>query len=292
MSSTSMALKMSSTSTSTKNESQPPAVSWRLRHQLVLSFLAVHILMSSLAGWVQWSRADNQLREQASNSATGIAQVLGSGGIVPGPEMQQRLSSVSGYQVRVGSWQEPEDMQGWLRVELQSVVVFVQYQNEEFLSTTPGHNDGIVYICAGCLLFVLLSGLLARRISAPLERLAINARLIAAGADEALNLPPASAAREVVALSSELERMHQQLLTFAEQQRRNERLAAIGTFTTTIAHEVRNPLSAVRLTLQLLAKNMPTMRMCRWRYENWNGLIFMWMSCSLGHAVSRYSLGR
>ena len=126
--------------------------------------------MSSLAGWVQWSRADNQLREQASNSATGIAQVLGSGGIVPGPEMQQRLSSVSGYQVRVGSWQEPEDMQGWLRVELQSVVVFVQYQNEEFLAARrlAIMTASFIFI-AGCLLFVLLSGYW-RWISAPLER--------------------------------------------------------------------------------------------------------------------------
>ena len=40
--------------------------------------------------------------------------------------------------------------------------------------------------------------------------------------------------------------MRHRLLELNQRQRDAERLATLGTFTATIAHEVRNPLSAIR----------------------------------------------
>jgi len=57
-------------------------------------------------------------------------------------------------------------------------------------------------------------------------------------------------------LAHELEQMRRRLNELDRQHRQDERLATLGTFTATIAHEVRNPLSAVRLTVQMLAKRM------------------------------------
>jgi two-component system, NtrC family, sensor histidine kinase HydH len=52
--------------------------------------------------------------------------------------------------------------------------------------------------------------------------------------------------------------MRARLLELDRQHRKAERLSTLGTFTATIAHEVRNPLSAVRLTVQMLARKQPS----------------------------------
>ncbi|MCK6490606.1 MAG: HAMP domain-containing histidine kinase, partial [Planctomycetes bacterium] len=59
---------------------------------------------------------------------------------------------------------------------------------------------------------------------------------------------------EVGALARELEAMRARLVELDRRHRQDERLATLGLFTATIAHEVRNPLSAVRLTVQLAAR--------------------------------------
>lgn len=64
-------------------------------------------------------------------------------------------------------------------------------------------------------------------------------------------------AGELRSLALELEQMRRRLNELDRQHRQDERLATLGTFTATIAHEVRNPLSAVRLTVQMLARKIP-----------------------------------
>ncbi|TVR15977.1 MAG: hypothetical protein EA401_02040, partial [Planctomycetota bacterium] len=63
---------------------------------------------------------------------------------------------------------------------------------------------------------------------------------------------PAVGSGEVRHLRQDLESMRSALVALDQRHRQAERLATLGMFTATIAHEVRNPLSAIRLTIQML----------------------------------------
>ena len=107
----------------------------------------------------------------------------------------------------------------------------------------------------GSAAFALVAVYLAGQFARPVEQLAKSARSIGAGSwDQAV---PHVGSGEVAELARELDGMRQRLTTLDQSHRQAERLATLGTFTATIAHEVRNPLSAVRLTVQLLAKKHP-----------------------------------
>ena len=90
----------------------------------------------------------------------------------------------------------------------------------------------------------------------PLEQLARSATAIGKGEwDEPV---PIVGRDEVRHLALDLEHMRHRLLELNQRQRDAERLATLGTFTATIAHEVRNPLSAIRLSIQVLQDSLPT----------------------------------
>jgi signal transduction histidine kinase len=92
-------------------------------------------------------------------------------------------------------------------------------------------------------------------VARPLERLADAARRIGGGD---LATPVAAVGSgEPGALAADLEAMRARLADLERRTRDAERLAVLGTFSATVAHEVRNPLSAVRLTIQLLGRRLP-----------------------------------
>ncbi|MFH1115566.1 MAG: ATP-binding protein [Pseudomonadota bacterium] len=59
---------------------------------------------------------------------------------------------------------------------------------------------------------------------------------------------------------SERRRLEQKVLE-------NERLASIGEVTSTLAHEIRNPLSAIKMTIQLLSKNLKVQGFDKKRFQ-------------------------
>jgi signal transduction histidine kinase len=97
------------------------------------------------------------------------------------------------------------------------------------------------------------SRILAQGLARPIEHLAASARRIAAGDLE--NPVPQVGSGEIGALASELESMRSQHRQMDLDMQRAERLTTLGLFTATVAHEVRNPLTAVKLSLQILQKN-------------------------------------
>jgi signal transduction histidine kinase len=141
---------------------------------------------------------------------------------------------------------------GTVQVEVEGRVVEVDYLTATYLSASTAVLVGtLAVIVAGTLGFGLLSLWLSAQFATPLERLARAARTIGSGDLEATVAVVGSG--EVLELAAELEHMRARLIDLDRQHRAAERLAAIGTFTATIAHEVRNPLSAVRLIVQMLA---------------------------------------
>jgi signal transduction histidine kinase len=103
---------------------------------------------------------------------------------------------------------------------------------------------------AACLAVLALGFWIASAIARPVRGLAAAARRVAAGdLDHPVN---ASAGGEIGALARDFNRMIDDLRASREQLVKSERLAAVGAVASGIAHEIRNPLAAMRLTAEVL----------------------------------------
>ncbi len=105
----------------------------------------------------------------------------------------------------------------------------------------------------GTVLVTALGYWIARSITEPIRILAEKTREIAAGSlDRPIQVHSsdelAKLARAFEGMAGELREREQELV-------RAEQLATLGKVTTRIAHEIRNPLAAIRLTVQMLLKN-------------------------------------
>ena len=103
----------------------------------------------------------------------------------------------------------------------------------------------VLWIAGAGLGVVIIAGiLLGHSLARPLEDLAARARSLTGKADE--NLGPASGGGpEIAQLVDALNRMLETL-------RRSERLAVMGSLAAGVAHEIKNPLSAMKMTVQML----------------------------------------
>jgi signal transduction histidine kinase len=101
-------------------------------------------------------------------------------------------------------------------------------------------------------LSLIFSLWLGRKVTRPLAKLA--AALPEIGGDNAPRGLPKSGPREIVSLAVALRETHDSLVGEREKRRHAERLALLGRMATSLAHEVRNPVSAIRLHAQLLER--------------------------------------
>jgi signal transduction histidine kinase len=74
------------------------------------------------------------------------------------------------------------------------------------------------------------------------------------GGDKPLSGLPSSGPQEIVSLANALAEAHGSLVDEREKRRHAERLALLGRMATSLAHEVRNPVAAIRLHAQLLER--------------------------------------
>ena len=93
---------------------------------------------------------------------------------------------------------------------------------------------------------------LGRKVTHPLAKL--EAALPGISSDEAPRGLPETGPREIVSLATALRDTHASLVEERDKRRHAERLALLGRMATSLAHEVRNPVSAIRLHAQLLER--------------------------------------
>ncbi len=99
------------------------------------------------------------------------------------------------------------------------------------------------------------AAMLGRGLARPLEALAETARDVAREGPRR-RAEEGRGPAEVRDLAAGLNRMLEALERAEEERVRRERLAVLGEFSAGIAHEIRNPLSSMRMTLQLLGGNL------------------------------------
>ncbi len=108
---------------------------------------------------------------------------------------------------------------------------------------------------AGLLLAAAAGLLLGARLTRPLRALADTARDVGRGG-ERRRADEATGPAEVRDLARSLNAMLDALEKAEAEHVRSERLAVLGEFAAGIAHEIRNPLSSMRMTLQLVGEGL------------------------------------
>lgn len=124
---------------------------------------------------------------------------------------------------------------------------------EELLRPFQAARRGLIVaavIAAGAVAWV--SARLARRLQHRVEVLADGAERLSAG--EFQHRVPAAGHDEIGALAHAFNAMAARLGELVERTVRMERLAALGSFSTGVAHEVRNPLATLKTTVQALER--------------------------------------
>ncbi|MBI4756635.1 MAG: HAMP domain-containing protein [Betaproteobacteria bacterium] len=100
-------------------------------------------------------------------------------------------------------------------------------------------------------LVVVIGQLLSRRVSRPLKELEDSMEAVAAG--RLAKLEMAAHDREIVSLTQAFNRVLQDLEVRQGQLLRSEKLAALGTLLSGVAHELNNPLSNISSSCEILA---------------------------------------
>jgi signal transduction histidine kinase len=229
----------------------------RARSRMLLAFVGINLALGILTGILAWWWVDAAMRRQAQASANAIGAVLAQSPFpLDQPWVHQWVRALSGHEYTVrsargeprgGEVQVSAGDRGWIVIDYRAEA----YRAEErraLLGT-------LALVAAGCLAFALASWRVAKHLAGPVEALARAARTIGRG-DLSTAVAPAGSG-EVLDLARELEHMRVRLHELGEHSRQSERLRTLGTFTATIAHEIRNPLSAIRLSAQMLGRRLP-----------------------------------
>ena len=113
------------------------------------------------------------------------------------------------------------------------------------------HRNILIGAVSGVTLLVIVIGqLLSRRVARPLKQMEASMKAVAAG--QLSKLEMAAEDREIVSLTQAFNHVIQELELHQGQLVRSEKLAALGTLLSGVAHELNNPLSNIATSCQIL----------------------------------------
>lgn len=226
----------------------------RLRSRLAVALVAAHLLLIAVVAVLAWRWVDRDLRAQAEDSARSVGRVLARGGFSTDERVLSRMRELSGHDFLLLEGAVPA-RDGYVVVSEGPVSVEVAYRTQRYAAARRTLLLTTLAVAVlGSAGFAVVAWWLARRFARPIEELSRAARGLGGDLSQAV---PAVGVGEVAGLARELEAMRARLVAAAEAARQAERLATLGTFAATVAHEVRNPLTAVGLHVQMLRREAP-----------------------------------
>jgi signal transduction histidine kinase len=213
-----------------------------IRRRLLLSFLLLFVLVLAVAGlgsrFLIARAVEDQLEAQTENLARLFAA---SPGLFHNAQdyVKQAYGAESVALVPAGT--HPAGP-GVFRAPVPPDREFVIVYSPDTVSRAKARTVRLfaAVAAAGLLLVLVLGYLTAQAIARPLEELSRQARTVPAG-----GVRPVGGGAEFDHLVDALNRM-------LEEVRRLERLAVMGQMAAGVAHEVRNPLSSIKMTVQML----------------------------------------
>ncbi|HGJ67238.1 TPA: sensor histidine kinase [bacterium] len=124
------------------------------------------------------------------------------------------------------------------------------------IEETKSHSAMTVILVAisGVVLVAILGSIIAFNITAPVKQLVLVTEKVASGdltAEAKVNTHD-----EIGILAQSFNQMTRELKTSRDRLVQSERLAAVGQLSAGIAHEIRNPLTSMKMTIQLLKRKL------------------------------------
>jgi signal transduction histidine kinase len=187
-------------------------------------------------GWVVGGSRLGQTQAEALARLTGARVVLESGGQV----------------VAVGGAEAGPDALTRTRALGGVASVRFDFSRADFFAARSQVMRAFVALAAlGLLLSIALGLLVGARLSRPVEALTLAARRIAAG-EPGVVVPPTAAGAELSGLVDTFNRMTLELKSATDQLVASERVAAWQEVARRLAHEIKNPLTPIRMSLETL----------------------------------------
>lgn len=264
----------------------PLGLQLSLAVRIMLPFIALHLAVSVVAGtaviWAVSRAAESALTGQAERAATVLAEsrfalhgqflehvkavtgaevlVFRTGGrMIAGTleaaqidEIAPRLSARDASIIEIDgrSFQlarnvfAPDGQES----DIQIALLLPTDQQQELVRTAMLAVSGTALV--GLLAVMLMGWWIARGITAPVRELSRSARAVTEGAD--LWEVPVTRRDEVGELATSFNRMVVELRQAQDELARTERLATAGRIAASLAHEIRNPLSSIRVLAELV----------------------------------------
>jgi signal transduction histidine kinase len=251
--------------------------------------IGVFVLVSSLAllGAFQHLTQRQEERAFASLTASNV-KFLRESNLPRSRDMEIQLGAVMDAEVRFVPATMPIEDGQVTRARTDLSVAYILGPNTlvHFRRTDQGGltflYDGRTWLALCTLWFASLGlgGWLANGLTNPLYQL--TQVLPAIGGTDPLPALPVNRKDEVGLLARTLESTHQTLRDEREKRRAAERLALLGRMTASLAHEVRNPIAAIRMHAQLLEgapehESEASRRLIESEAERIEALVNQWM---------------
>ncbi|MDK9725632.1 MAG: HAMP domain-containing histidine kinase [Sterolibacteriaceae bacterium MAG5] len=171
-------------------------------------------------------------------------------------EELERYETLMGTYARAGG---PEAIAGEIRKSGKDIVTIAEHLAQDERKTLQTLLDRHRRILIGAvigvaLLVVGIGQLLSRRVARPLKQMEASMAAVAAGRTTALDMPAED--REIASLTQAFNRMLREIELRQGQLVRSEKLAALGTLLSGVAHELNNPLSNIATSTQILLEEL------------------------------------
>lgn len=170
-------------------------------------------------------------------------------------ELERYETLMTDYARRGG----PEAVAGDIRKSGKEIVTIAerlaQDERKTLQSLLDRHRRILIGAVIGVALLVIGIGqLLSRRVARPLKQMEASMAAVAAGRRTALDM--AAEDREIVSLTQAFNRMLREIDLRQGQLVHSEKLAALGTLLSGVAHELNNPLSNIATSTQILIEEL------------------------------------